>query len=226
LNAYREAGYIPEGLINYLALLGWSIADDHDIFSLAEMVTAFDVADVNANPARFDPKKCEAINATHLRLLPGGDFARRLADQIAAERLRTGRRPLHESQRAVVYAAAPLVQERVATLGEGSAMLKFLLDDDFTIDEKAAAKALNDEGQRVLEVAIAALQRCPVWTTSEIEASLRTELIERLELKPRVAFGPIRVAVTGSNVSPPLFESLELLGRERTLQRLVAAQKS
>ncbi|MCW2527146.1 MAG: glutamyl-tRNA synthetase [Pseudonocardiales bacterium] len=226
LNAYREAGYIPEGLINYLALLGWSIADDHDIFTLAEMVAAFDVADVNANPARFDPKKCEAINATHLRLLAGGDFAGRLADQIAAERVRTGRRPLRETQRALVYAAAPLVQERVQTLGEGSTMLSFLLDDDdFTIDEKAATKTLGDDGQRVLTATIAALQHCPVWTTSEIEASLRTELIEGLELKPRVAFGPIRVAVTGSNVSPPLFESLELLGRERTMLRLAAAQK-
>ena len=227
LNAYRDAGYVPEGLINYLALLGWSIADDHDIFSLAEMVDAFDVKDVNANPARFDPKKCEVINAAHIRMLRPGDFAERLVDQIAMERVRAGHRPPTDAQRALVYAAAPLVQERVQTLSEGSTMLHFLLTDEdlFVIDEKAAAKNLGDDGQRVLDVAINALKHAPRWSTNAIEAALRTALLEDLQLKPRVAFGPIRVAVTGSSVSPPLFESLELLGRDRTLQRLSAAQK-
>ena len=226
LNAYRDAGYLPEGLINYLALLGWSIAGDNDIFSLTEMVAAFDVADVNANPARFDPKKCAAINATHIRMLRRGDFAERLSAQIAAERAHAGRRAPNDAQRALIYAAAPLVQERIQTLGEGAAMLAFLLVDEhgFVIDEKAAAKNLGVDGQRVLDAAIHALEHAPRWSASAIETALRTALVENLQLKPRVAFGPLRVAVTGGTVSPPLFESLELLGRDRTLLRLAAAQ--
>jgi glutamyl-tRNA synthetase len=225
LNAYRDDGYLPEGLINYLALLGWSIADDHDIFSLEEMVAAFDVGDVNANPARFDPKKCEAINASHIRLLRAGDFADRLATQIAQSRIRTGARPLSDGQRGLVYAAAPLVQERVQTLAEGAIMLDFLLvdDDQFVIDPAVAAKNLGPDGQDVVGAAIEVLERVPAWTTAAIEEALRSALLEERGLKPRLAFGPLRVAATGRAVSPPLFESLELLGRERTLRRLSAA---
>src|SRR5579875_3772784 len=102
LNLYREAGYVPEGLLNYLALLGWSIADDHDIFSLAEMVAAFDIADVNANPARFDGKKCEAINATHMRMLSPADFQERLSGYVAAAGL--------HADDATLAAVVPLVQ--------------------------------------------------------------------------------------------------------------------
>ena len=118
LNLYREAGYLPEGLLNYLALLGWSIADDHDIFSMQEMVAAFDVADVNANPARFDGTKCEAINAIHIRALPGDEFAVRLIEHAAYRGV--------TMEPAVLGAAAPLVQERVQTLGEALDMLAFL----------------------------------------------------------------------------------------------------
>jgi glutamyl-tRNA synthetase len=223
---YRQAGYLPEGLANYLALLGWSIADDHDIFSLAQMVAAFDVADVNANPARFDPKKCEVINATHIRMLEPADFAQRLGAQIDAQLSRAGHPPLSESKRDLVTAAAPLVQERIQTLSEGAAMVRFLLVDehDFTVDEKAAAKQLDAAGQQVLAVAVHALKHAPQWSVAAIEGSLRSALIDDLQLKPRNAFGPLRVAATGNTVSPPLFESLELLGRDRTLQRLSAAQ--
>jgi glutamyl-tRNA synthetase len=211
LNRYREAGYVPEGLLNYLALLGWSIADDHDIFSLQEMVDAFDVSQVNANPARFDPKKCESINATHIRLLEPADFAARLVAQSDG------------GDAGVLTAAAPLVQERIQTLGEGVEMLHFLLVDDasFAIDETAAAKQLNEAGVTVVTTALAALE--PVeWTLPAIETALQHALVEGLGLKPRNAYGPIRVAVTGRTISPPLFESLVLLGRDRTLARLQA----
>jgi glutamyl-tRNA synthetase len=225
LNTYREAGYIPEGLINYLALLGWSIADDRDIFSLAEMVEAFDVADVNSNPARFDPKKCEAINATHIRLLSAEDFAQRLQVFLAQAGV-VGQDPTDDERR-LIAGAAPLIQERISTLREGVEMLQFLFTAgaDFTIDEQAAAKNLGDGGQSVLKAAIPALEALGSWTTSDIEHALRTELIDRLELKPRNAFGPLRVAVTGKQVSPPLFESMELLGRDTALARLRAARK-
>jgi glutamyl-tRNA synthetase len=216
LNLYREQGYVPEGLLNYLALLGWSIADDHDIFSLAEMVAAFDVSDVNANPARFDPKKCESINSTHIRMLEPADFARRLGLQLAAADL--------SIEPEALLSAAPLVQERVQTLGEGVELLRFLLVDeaDFAVDPAAAAKQLTGAGQGVVAAAMAALESIP-WTVESIEAALQSALVEGLGLKPRNAFGPIRVAVTGRAVSPPLFESLQLLGRDRSLARLRAA---
>jgi glutamyl-tRNA synthetase len=210
LNTYREGGYLAEGLLNYLALLGWSIAEDRDIFSLAEMVAAFDVADVNANPARFDPKKCLAINATHIRMLDPEDFARRLAAFLPGADL------------AAVRAAAPLVQERIHTLREGAEMLAFLFAEDVVVDASAAAKFLNEDGQRVLGRAIAALTDVE-WTVEDIEQALHAALVDELGLKPRIAYTPVRVAVTGRTVSPPLFESIYLLGRERTLARLSAA---
>jgi glutamyl-tRNA synthetase len=212
LNLYRDSGYVPEGLLNYLALLGWSIADDHDIFSLQEMVGVFDVSQVNANPARFDPKKCESINATHIRMLAPADFAARLVAQSA------------DGDPSVIIAAAPLVQERIQTLSEGITMLRFLLVDEasFAVDEAAAAKHLGESGQAIAAAAVVALEATSDWTHEAIEAALHAALIDQLALKPRVAYGVIRVAVTGSTISPPLFESLELLGRESSLARLRA----
>jgi glutamyl-tRNA synthetase len=214
LQHYRAEGYIPEGLLNYLALLGWSIAEDRDVFTLEEMVAAFDIKDVNANPARFDPKKCEVINATHIRMLTPDDFARRLTAQVEAEGL-----PVDAS---VIERAAPLVQERIQTLRQGAQMLRFLLvpDSEFTVDEAAAAKQLDEAGRGVLAAALDALEALPVWTAAAIEETLKSALVQGLGLKPRNAFGPVRVAITGSTVSPPLFESMEILGRERSLARL------
>ena len=218
LNLYRQQGYLPEGLLNYLALLGWSIADDRDVFSLDEMVAAFDVADVNANPARFDPKKCEAINATHIRLLPPDEFAVRLrsyADEIGTK-----------APAGVIESAAPLVQERIRTLREGLDLIHFLLvaEADFTVDEDTAVKQLDGPGHDVVSAALATLETVSDWTAGELEQHLNTVLVQELGLKPRQAYGPVRVAVTGRAVSPPLFESLELLGRDRTLARLRAAR--
>jgi glutamyl-tRNA synthetase len=211
---HRDRGFIPEGLLNYLALLGWGIADDHDVFSLDEMVAAFDVADVNSNPARFDQKKADAINAEHIRLLSADDFAARLKDFLTAHGHDTG---LDDAQFAE---AAELVQTRIVVLGDAWGLLSFLSDADYALDPKAAAKELGPDSVPVLAAAVSALDVIPDWTTENIEAALKTALIENLELKPRKAFGPIRVAATGSSVSPPLFESLQLLGRERSLARL------
>jgi glutamyl-tRNA synthetase len=223
---YRDEGYLPEGLLNYLALLGWSIAEDRDIFSPAELVAAFDGARISVNPARFDPKKCLAINATHVRLLEPEDFAQRLQGFLARAGL-TGQQP-DEAQSALIASAAPLIQERVQTLAEGAEMLRFLFvaEADFVVDEAAAAKQLAEAGQLVLTAAVEALEPLTDWSTVGIEAALRVALIERLELKPRNAFGPLRVAVTGRQVSPPLFESMELLGRDVSLARLQAARRA
>lgn len=218
LFAHRERGFIPEGLLNYLALLGWSIAGDRDVFSLDEMVAAFDVVDVNANPARFDQKKADAINAEHIRLLEAEDFTGRLRDYFDVHGHRTG---LDDAQFAV---AAGLVQTRIVVLGDAWGLLKFLNDDEYTIDPKAAAKELGADAGPVLEAAAAALDGLAEWTVADIEAALKGALLDGLGLKPRKAFGPIRVAVTGSSVSPPLFESLQLLGRQRSLRRLREAR--
>jgi glutamyl-tRNA synthetase len=214
---HRDRGFIPEGLLNYLALLGWGIADDHDVFSLDEMVAAFDVADVNSNPARFDQKKADAINAEHIRLLAPADFAARLRQFLTAHGHDTG---LGDAQFA---AAAELIQTRIVVLGDAWGLLSFLSDADYALDPKAAAKELGPDSEPILAAAVAALEAIADWTTEHIETALKAALIDDLELKPRKAFGPIRVAATGSTVSPPLFESLELLGRERSLARLRSA---
>ncbi|MET3635237.1 glutamate--tRNA ligase [Curtobacterium oceanosedimentum] len=214
---HRAAGMVPEGLLNYLALLGWSIGPDRDVFSSDEMVAAFDVVDVNPNPARFDHKKAEAINGDHIRLLPADDFRERLlpylTDFVSAP-------PTAEQER-VLAAAAPLVQERMQLLGEAPAMLGFLFtaDDALVVEDDAAATLKGDAGE-VLRAGVAALEGVEDWTTAAIEAALRSSLIDGMGLKPRVAFGPLRVAVSGRRISPPLFESMEILGKDSTLARL------
>ena len=121
--------------------------------------------------------------------------------------------------------AAALVQTRIVVLGDAWGLLKFFNDADFELDEKSAAKELKPEAAPVLDAALSALEAAGEWTTASIEAALKSALIDGLELKPRKAFGPIRVAVTGASVSPPLFESMELLGRDRSLARLRAARE-
>ncbi|ANW64214.1 glutamate--tRNA ligase [Mycolicibacterium murale] len=217
---HRDRGFIPEGLLNYLALLGWGIADDHDVFSLEEMVAAFDVRNVNSNPARFDQKKADAINAEHIRRLSPQDFAARLGAFLSAHGHDTGLDADGFAE------AAALVQTRIVVLSDAWGLLKFLDDGSYVLDPKAAAKELGADAAPVLDVAVGALEGVAEWTTESIETALKSALIDGLELKPRKAFGPIRVAVTGSTVSPPLFESLELLGRERSLARLRGARPS
>jgi glutamyl-tRNA synthetase len=219
---YRERGFVPEGLLNYLALLGWSIAEDRDVFTTEEMTAAFDISRVSSNAARFDLKKAEAINAAHLRALPVEEFARRVEPYLAAEGVITGT-PTDE-QRALLAAAAPLVQERSVVLSDAARMLGFLFvpEEGFAPEDEAAEKNLGADAAPVLEAALTGLDALPDWSTPEIENALRTALIDGLGLKPRKAFAPVRVAVSGRTVSPPLYESMELLGRERSLRRLRA----
>ncbi len=216
---HRANGMIPEGLINYLALLGWSIGPDRDVFSIDEMVEAFDVADVNPNPARFDHKKAESINGDHIRLLAPADFRDRLKPYLT-EYLSD---PATAEQEQVLEAAAPLVQERMQLLSEAPGMLGFLFtaDGDLIVEEDALASLKGDPSE-VLTASIAALERLDDWRTEAIEGALRVALIDGLGLKPRLAFGPLRVAVSGRRISPPLFESMEILGKDSTLARLRA----
>lgn len=220
LFAHRDRGFIPEGLLNYLALLGWSLAEDRDVFSMAEMVDAFEISKVNSNPARFDQKKADAINAEHIRLLDTGDFARRLREFLTAH----GHIGAEVDDR-VFAAAAELVQTRIVVLGDAWDLLKFLFvpAEEFAVDEAAAQKNLGPDAVPVLQAAVAALTGVSEWTPPVLEEALKKALVDDLGLKPRKAFGPVRVAVTGSHISPPLYESLELLGREATMRRLRAA---
>ncbi len=219
LFAHRDRGFIPEGLLNYLALLGWAIADDHDLFSLDEMVAAFDVVDVNSNPARFDQKKADALNAEHIRMLDAGDFTARLRDYFDAHGHHIG---LDDAGFAT---AAELVQTRIVVLGDAWDLLKFLNDDEYAIDPKAAAKELGpDGGSR------SSMRRWPRWTAwrtgprtrSRPPSRPRSSRVWRSNRARRlVRSGSPR---PGTTISPPLFESLELLGRDRSLRRLRAAR--
>jgi len=221
LAEYRERGYLPEALLNYLALLGWAIAEDRDVFGLAEMVAAFDIRRVNANPARFDAKKCEAINAAHIRALDPAELTRALLPFLGEAGLVED--PPRPEQAQLLSAATPLVQERMNTLSEVVDMLGFLFrsDGDIVIDPAAGLTAASDP---TLAAAAAALEGLETFDHTAIEAALRAALVEGLGLKPKLAFGPVRAAITGRRISPPLFESIELLGRSSALARIAAAR--
>jgi len=220
---HRERGFIREGLLNYLALLGWSIAPDRDVFSVDELVAAFEIGDVSANPARFDVKKAEAINATHVRALDVTDFTERVVPYLIEAGV-LPERP-DEDRLATLRAIAPLVQERVTVLSEAAPLVRFLFVDEesFEVEEAAAAKTFKGDAGDVLRASLDALGALEVWESDAIERALRTALVDDLGLKPRKAFGPVRVAITGRTVSPPLYESMELLGREKSISRLSRA---
>ncbi|WP_127843222.1 glutamate--tRNA ligase [Actinomyces wuliandei] len=242
---HRYRGMVPEGLLNYLALLGWSLSADRDVFSSRELVEAFDVHDVNPNPARFDLKKCEAINAEQIRLLAPEDFRDRLVPYLAdaypdpageAAQVPLVSAPTYSGltprEQEVLDQAAPLIQTRVQLLRESRDMLGFLLvsDEELTArmtDDRAVAR-LKDSAPAVLDAGIAALEGLEPeqWSAARVEELLREAVVEGTGMpggegiKPRLAFGPLRVAITGRQVSPPLFESMEILGAVSCLSRL------
>jgi glutamyl-tRNA synthetase len=227
VNWYREEGFLPEAIDNYLALLGWSPGDNREEFSLADLAAEFDLARVNKNPAQFDVKKLEAINGDKIRALEPADFVARITPFL--ERVEMVATPPSADQAALIEAAAPLIQTRISRLTEAVGMLAFLFagdDGGFKVEPEDAERVLTPDALPVLQAAEVTLAEVEPWTHEAIEAVLKEALIEGLGLKPRVAFAPVRVAVTGKRVSPPLYESIELLGRERTLHRLAAAIKS
>jgi glutamyl-tRNA synthetase len=226
LSEYVDRGFLPEGILNYLALLGWGIAEDRDVFTMEEMAEAFDIQRVNPNPARFDLKKCEAINAAHMRRIGLEDMTERVIPFLAKAGYLSDDPPT-DAERARLDEAMPLVAERINTLSESVDMLGFLFvkEDDFSRDPADVEKVLDAAGLQVVQASYDALSALSEdeWTTAAIEEALRAKLVEELGLKPRNAFGPVRVAVTGRRISPPLFESLELLGRDISLARHVSA---
>jgi glutamyl-tRNA synthetase len=208
LEEFRAQGYIAPALMNYLALLGWSYDDKTTVFSREELVSRFTLERVGASPATFDYEKLRWLNGVYLRELSPGDYAEALVDYLRERGC--------DWDEGIVRRAAPLVQEKIATLGEFAGFAGFL----FAPVEPD--RELLDGSAPVLHATAVALAETEPFTAERIEENLRA-LCERLELKPREAFQPVRVAVTGSKVSPGLFESIELLGREETLARLEAA---
>ncbi len=217
---FREEGFLPEALRNFLALMGYSMPDGQEIFTFEQMVHAFDWSRVNAVGPVFDLDKLRWLNGHYIRALTDDELAVRIVAHLVQSAVLPAE-PTPE-KRAVVRAATPLIKDRMAVLSEAEGMLGFLLvaEDLFVIDPADAAKILTAAAVPVLEASVVALEGLDPWTTPSVEGALRGALLDGLGLKPKHAFGPVRVAVTGRRVSPPLWESLELLGRDRAVRRL------
>jgi len=210
---FQDEGYLPEAMVNYLALLGWSYDGETTFFTREALIELFDLSRVSHNPAAFDREKLLWMNGHYLRESSDASLAELLRDGLRAEGI--------DADEAVVRAAVPVVKERMHTVKEGVAYLRFLFVDEVTPDEKAA-KMLGPDQADLLREAASRLEAIEDWTHEEIERVLRA-LQEERGLSSRQAFQPVRAAITGTLVSPPLFESIALLGRDRTLRRLRAA---
>ena len=216
---YQEHGYLPEALVNYLALLGWSPGDGvTERFTREELIELFSLDHISRNPAAFDVDKLKALNGEKIRALSPQELAGRIEPLLIGEKVLSD--PPSEEERAVVAHAVPLIQERLATLDEAPDQLRFLFGDaDY--DEKARA-LLQPKNSDVLEGALDALSNLDEWTKDSIFAAL-DEVATKLHLKRKEAFQPVRAAVTFSTISPPLPESMELLGKNGALERVRAA---
>ncbi len=212
VRAYRDRGFLPEAMVNYLALLGWSYDDKTNVFSVEDLVAKFSLERVGKNPAAFDVAKLEWLNGHYIRSLTPDDLTERLVPFCS----RAGIAADTPMGRLLLKSVAPLISERMKRLDEAPPMIRFLFER-VAPDEKAAKVLEGQDGY--LAAARDALAGLEKWTAPAIEEALRT-LAETRGLKPKQAFQPIRAAVTGTLVSPPLFESLEILGRDQTLTRL------
>jgi len=215
---YRDKGFLPEAICNYLALLGWSPGDDRENVTMKELTELFTVEKVHSSPARFDMKKLEAINGDKIRALTIDEFLDWSLPFLTKAGVITGT----ADEIALVKLALPLIQERIIMLSEVPAMLKFLFVKNFAVEADSVAKITDDPSKQVLQRSLKELEPLATWNHDSIEAALRSSLIEEMGLKPRIAFGAVRIATTGSTISPPLFESMELLGKEASLARIRA----
>jgi glutamyl-tRNA synthetase len=210
---FREDGFLPEALVNYLALLGWSFDDATTFFGLPELIERFDLHRVSRNPAAFDLQKLEWMNGHYLREAADDRLAELLAERLTSEGV--------AADRGAVLAAVPYVKERMRTVVEGAGLIRFLFLDELVPDDKAV-KAIRKAGPDHLRDALARLEALEDWTIDEIRRVMEV-FQEDSGLSRTNAWQPVRAAVTGTTVSPPLFESLWLLGRERSLARLRGA---
>ncbi len=237
LTWFREQGYLPEALVNFLALLAYPPATeadgtDREVFTFAEFSEAFDWRKVNPVGPVFDLKKLDWLNGVHIRDLEPGEFAARLLPYLVADGVLGGEPTAGELAR--LRSVAELIQTRIAHLTEATALVRpFYVPDDGVVIAEDARGQLDDSASRVLDAALEALQAISddggalqssdgEWRAERIQADLRVAVVDGLGLKAKVAFGPLRTAVSGRRVSPPLFESMEILGKASTLARLRA----
>ncbi|MFF7213897.1 glutamate--tRNA ligase [Streptomyces sp. NPDC008238] len=220
LNLYRERGFLPEGLLNYLSLLGWSLSADRDVFSVEEMVAAFDIDAVNANPARFDLKKAESINGDHIRMLDVKTFVEACGPWLKAPFAAWAPEAFDQ---AAFEAVAPHAQTRLTVLSDITDNVDFLFLDTPVEDEASWQKAMKDPAAASALLTTARENLAAADWHAEALKDAVLAAGETHGLKLGKAQAPVRVAVTGRTVGLPLFESLEVLGRERTLARVDAA---
>ncbi len=221
LSAYREEGYLADAMFNYLAILGWSPDGETTLFSREEAVEQFDLVNVSKNPSAFDPEKLIWMNGEYIRAMGPARFADLVRPYVEGSIGRQLTGPEWETFGEI----APLVQERTKLLPEAGDQVTFIFEDFDHYDEKSWDKVMTKEGvARVLDEGIAALTALEQWDPEAVEAALRA-IPEKMGIGAGKAFQPLRVAVTGSSVSPPLFESIAAVGRERTLERLERARQ-
>ncbi len=241
LTWFREQGYLPEALVNFLALLAYPPQQDAEgadveVFTFDDFSRTFDWAKVNPIGPIFDLKKLDWLNGVYIRSLEVGEFASRLLPYLVADGVLGETQSLGELAR--LKAVAELIQTRMVLLTEAPALVRpfFIADDQLVIDEDARAQ-LNDDSGQVLDAALRVLGDLDdqgtgllgtgsAWNAATIEAALREAIVEGLGIKPRFAFGPLRTAVSGARISPPLFESMEILGKTSTLARLRSLRDS
>lgn len=215
IKAYRDEGYLAPAMVNYLALLGWSPGDDETLVAVDDMIERFDLNTVSKNPAIFDTDKLQWMNGVYIREMPAAEFVSAVQPQVEADL----RRRLSDDEVETLAEVSALVQERTKQLTEVPAQVRFLFGD-IEYDETSWQKVMTKEGA---DIAVAGakerLAALDVWSTESVEATLR-EMLETLELSARKGLQPLRVAVSGSSVSPPLFESIAALGQDRAISRL------
>ena len=220
LEWFREQGYLPEALRNFLQLLGYAGDDESEVQSFEEFVDAFEWAKVNTVGPVFDVDKLNWLNGHYIRALSPEALADRIVEHLSYTGVWASP---SEADVERLRAATPLIQERLVLLSEALEKVQFLFTPDASLElDQASVDALPDNAADIVDASLSVLEELPTWDDASIQAALRARLVDDLGIKPKFAFGPVRVGVTGSRVSPPLFESMELLGRESSLTRLRA----
>jgi len=220
INEYREMGYLPEAMINFLSLLGWSLDDKTEIMSVEEIIRNFSLERISKTAAIFNMSKLQWMNGIYIRRLGPDDFANRCLPFLERDLPLEVKRPIDLGY---LRNMAPLVQERVKTLAEVPSLVDFFFLDDLDYDRSLIlGKLEKEQAMAILQRTIEVLKDLPDWKAETLEATVRP-LTEEMGMKAGPFFGVLRVAVTGRTASPPLFQTMEVLGREKCLQRLNVA---
>jgi glutamyl-tRNA synthetase len=219
LTWFQEQGYLPEALLNFLGMLGYSLPSEQEVFSFSELSASFDWSRINPAGPVFDLDKLGWLNGHYIRELTAEDLAARCVPFLSHAGLYDG----SAGHAALLAGAMPLVQTRMAVLSEVVDLLRFLFVRDFAVEPAAAEKSLGEDAGEVLAAAADALEPLGEWTTETVQGALDAALIDGLGMKRGKAYAPVRAAVCGSTIAPPLPESMALLGKDAVLHRLRTA---